>query len=303
MTPTEMINKIRSSANLDNNNDFSKSIAVKLKSGKIGFQLIAPSEDNMFRARTQHIIPTVPNEDDKNEKWIIADCKGEGCPVCMAVNAFKQTDISVDDINSAYMPKYPYKNIKSVFTQPEHFLLFAKITTDQADNGDYLPKNAELGSTHLIQFPRTALSGLIDAYADYKETNDDSDEDTPPLVAIFDKNSDTAQSLSIICRVTNQPYSVNFTFGKVKEIKRSEIDEDKMKLLIEAPEVPAEHYEKCVKRIEKIKNYFLKIPTASVNTVTDMDDSDLPFSLGDTPSVKEESTKDSEDDFNIDDLL
>lgn len=244
LTPTEMLNKINDSVN----NDFSKSFPIKLKAGKIGFQLIAPDDNNLFKPRIQHFIPNAPGE---NDKWLVADCKIEDCPVCSAVNDFIKADISVDDINSAYMPKYPYKNVKSVFTQPEHYLCYAKILTDQADTGNYLPSGAKLDDTYLIQFPKMALLNLLNSYKEYVEINDCDDS----LFAIF-KDNDVAKSLNIVCRVAVKPYSVNFTFGKVKEIKRSEIDEDKMKLLIETPKVPAEHYDKCVERIKRIRDYF-----------------------------------------------
>lgn len=302
LSPMDILNNVRNKAKLDNN-DFSKSIAIRLKPGKIKFQLIAADSDYLFRPRTQHMIPTVPHEEDKNEKWMIADCKGTGCPICAAAESFKKSGVELDDVNEAYNPKFPYKTLRAVFTQPEHYLLCAKVLADNADDGNYLPKDSEIGSTHLIQFPRTALNNLMSAYEDAMD--DAEDEEVPPLFAIFEDDN-KASSLTITCRVTNQPYSCTFSFGKVVEVEKKDIDEEKLKLLVEAPEVPEEHYAKCVKRIKDIQNYFVK-PTASTSYAdeSDEDDGELPFSMGDedeksktTSSSSKNETEDSEFDIN-----
>lgn len=294
MNAMEMLNNIRNKAKLDNN-DFTKSNAIRLRAGKIKLQLIALDDEHLFRPRTQHMIPTIPHEDDKSEKWMIADCKGEGCPVCAAVDAFKHSGVELDAINEEYNPKYAYKSLRSVFTQPEHFLLCAKILADQADDGSYLPKDAELGSTHLVQFNRTALNNLMSAYEDYMDDLElGEDEEVPSLFAIFN-GEDKAKSLTISCRIANQPYSCTFAFNKVAEIKKSEVDEDKLKLLEEYPQVPEEHYEKCIKRIKDIQNYFIQ------SDKNDGDDSDLPWS---NKNSSKSSNVDGDDaDFDIEDML
>lgn len=287
MSPQEMLNNIRGKANL-NKEDFTKSIAIKLKAGKIKFQLLALNSEHLFKPRTQHLIPTIPHEEDKNEKWLIADCKGQNCPVCTAANMFKQSGITVEEINEEYSPKFPYKSIRSLFTQPEHYLLCAKVLADQADEGQYLPKDAELGSTQLIQFNRTALNNLMSAYEDFLEDNEDNG-DAPALFAIFDDEK-VAKSLTITCRVSMQPYSCTFTFGKTNDVDLNSVDVEKLKLLEETKDVPNEHYEKCVKRIKNIQNYFSRT-SASNNSVEKSADA----SLNNLSSL--------DDDLNIDDIL
>ena len=296
--PMDILNGIREKAKL-NNDDFSKSVAIRLKPGKIKFQLIAKDDEHLFRPRTQHMIPTVPDEDDKNEKWLICDCKGEGCPVCVAAAAFKNAGVELDDVNAAYNPKYPYKSLRSLFTQNEHYLLFAKILADQADDGNYLPKDAEIGSYHLLQFPRTALNNLMSAYED---ALDDADgEEIPPLFAIFNGDK-TAESVTITARITNQPYSCTFSFNKPAEVNIKDVDAERMDLLENIPEVPEEHYEKCVKRIKQIQNYFVK--PANKRVIEDEDDGELPFNVKTpkklSPPIAE---KTEDDDLDIDDLL
>ena len=300
MSPTEMLNSVRSKAKLGDN-DFSKSIAIRLKPGKIKFQLVAADCEHLFKPRVQHMIPTVPGEDDPNEKWMIADCKREDCPVCKAANAFKKSGVaSLDDINNAYNMKYPYRSIGALFTQPEHYLLCAKVLADQADDGSYLPKDSEIGSTHLIQFPRTALNNLMSAYEDYIEDND-SDAD---LFAILDDETEEAKSLQITCRVTNQPYSCTFAFNKVAKISKEDIDEEKLELLTTDKEVPEEHYENCVKRIRKIQNYFsgnqMREEEADRNKLIDDITEDTPFDLDDEKPAK---NKVEDDDLDISDML
>lgn len=294
--PMDILNKVREKAKL-NNEDFSKSIAIKLKAGKIKFQLIAKDDEHLFRARTQHVIPKLPNEDDVNEKWMVADCKGEGCPVCAAINAFKNSGVTVEEVNEAYTPKFPYKNLRSVFTQNEHYLLFAKILSDQADDGNYLPKDSEIGSTHLIQLPRIALNNLMSAYED--AIDDAEGEEIPPLFAIFNDDK-TAESLTVTARITNQPYSCNFSFGKVVEVSIDDVDKDCMGLLETPKEVPAEHYENCVKRIKKIQNYFVK--SSATNNATEEDD--IPFSMSDSNEKPTKvHTTNVDDDLNLDELM
>lgn len=293
--PMDILNSIRSKAKLDNE-DFSKSVAIRLKPGKIKFQLIANDDEHLFKPRTQHMIPTVPECDDKNEKWMVCDCKETGCPVCTAVTAFKNSGVTLEDVNEAYNPKYPYKSLRSIFTGNEHYLLLAKILADNADDGSYLPKDAQIGSTHLIQFPKSALNGLMSAYEDMLEDADDSD-DVPALFAIFNGDK-TANSVTITARIAYQPYSCNFTFGKPVDVNYSEIDTDKLDLLVESPQVPEEHYEKCVKRIREIQNYFIK---PSKNVVdTDEDDDDLPFTMNDNKNKKSFNTTKADDDDDID---
>lgn len=299
LTPQDMLNNIRNKAKLDNT-DFSKSVAIRLKAGKLKFQLLAANSDNLFKPRTQHMIPTVPYEDDKNEKWLIADCQGENCPICLATNSFKQSGVELEDINAAYTPKYPYKNIRALFTQPEHYLLCAKILSDQADEGSYLPKDAELGSTHLVQFTRTALNNLLSAYEDYMDDFADSAEEgqeTPSLFAIFD-NEKVAKSLVITARITNQPYSCTFSFNKVAEISSDTIDKSKLELLETSPEVPEEHIQKCVNRIKAIQNYFIKSSDVPISTIKNYNTV--------SSELEDKTTKVSsptDKDFDIDSLL
>lgn len=258
-SPTDILDNIRSKAKLDN--DFAKSTAIRLKAGKIKIQLLAKDPEHLFRARTQHIIPTIPNDDDKNNKWLVADCIGDDCPVCMAAQSFKNSGISVDDVNEAYNPKYPYKNLRSLFTQNEHYLLCGRVLADEADEGSYLGKDDELGSTHLIQFNKTALNGLMSAYEDFLDDYDyeSEDDEAPALFAIFD-GEEKANSLVITCRITNQPYSCQFTLSKTVDVNIKDCDEDKLDLLDEAnAPVPAEeHMNNCVDRIKDIQNYFIK---------------------------------------------
>lgn len=298
LSPLDIISRVREKAKLENN-DFSKSQAIRLKAGKIKFQLVAKDSDYLFRARTQHMIPTVPHDDNKDNKWMVADCKGENCPVCKAVKAFKDTGITVDEINDAYEPKYPYKNVRSLFTQNEHYLLCGVILGDQADNGNYLPKDSKLGDTHLIQFTQTALNNLMSAYEDFIDDfsdNSEDNEEVPPLFAIFD-GEDKAKSLTVTCRITNQPYSATFSFGKVVELEKNAVDLDKLNLLEEAPEVPDEHYENCVKRIKDIQNYFIKnndYVESKNDILADLiSDDEVPFPV-------KEPNLDDDDDFDLD---
>lgn len=260
MTPFEMLNKVRTSAKLDTK-DFEKSIAIKLnKAGKIKLQLIAPSEDFLFRARTQHFIPTLPDNEDPNEKTMAIDCQGENCPICDAALSFKNSGVTVEAINEAYKPKFPYQKLRNVLTQPEHFLIGARILTDNAEEGTYLPKDAELGSTQLIQFSKSALNSLMSAYEDYLTDYDGDVEDLPPLFGIVEGSTDKIKSFTVNLRVQTQPWSYNFTFGnKAAEVDVKDVDMEKLKFIKEAT-VPTEDYmEKAVKRIKELQNWFTGI--------------------------------------------
>lgn len=299
LSPMDMLNRVREKAKLSTNNEFANSIAIKLgKPGKIKLQLLANSPDYLFKPRTQHMIPTLPHEDNKDEKWLVADCKGEGCPICIAANNFKKTNITVDEINDAYTPKFPYKSVRALFTQPEHFLLCARVLSDQADDGSYLPKDAELGSTQLIQFNKMALNNLMSAYEDFIEDNEE-EEDVPPLFAIFD-DEDTAKSLTITCRITTQPYSCSFSFNKAVDVKKSDVDINKLSVLEETKEVPSEHYEKCVKRIRDIQNYFFSDSNHSLG-INDIDnipvDTNNTIGVENTISPSSQSSAPSETNF------
>lgn len=290
LSPTEMLNAVRSKANLGEQTDYSKSAAIRLKAGKIKFQLIAADCEHLFKSRVQHVIPPVPGEDNPNEKWLVADCVRENCPICKAANVFKKSNVTtLEEINNTFNMKYPYRSISALFTQPEHYLLLAKVLSDQADDGSYLPKESEIGSTHLIQFPRTALNNLMSAYEDYLE--DHEDEENEDLFAIFDDGKIKAKSLQVTCRVTNQPYSCTFAFGKLLEIDKADVDSDKLDILAsEEVKVSDEHYNKLIKRIKDMQNYFSgNAIKEEIEEITE----DIPFGL------KEEK----KDDFSIEDML
>lgn len=260
MSPRDILNKVRNNAKLDENN-YNITNVIKLKPGKIKMQLLTDDADFLFRPRTQHLIPTIPNEEDKNEKWLVADCAGNNCPICKAVESFKNSGVTVDDVNNTYNFKYKYKTLRSVFTQNEHYLLCAKILEDKADDGTYLPKNAEIGSTHLVQFNKMALNSLMSSYEDFlDDLNVDNEEDEPSLFAIFDGNDEyeVANSLIITCRITNQPYSCSFSFSRSANIAFNNVDKTTLKNFHKAIEPTEDYVNKCVERIEKIKNYFVK---------------------------------------------
>lgn len=303
LSPMDILNNIRSKAKLDDNS--SKNAIVKLKAGKIKFQLIAKDANYLFKSRTQHVIPTTPDNDDNQEKWLILDCKKENCPVCDAVDTFKKSGISIERVNEVYKPKYPYKNLKSVFTQHEHYLLCAIVLDENAEEGSYLPKDEELGSTQLIQFSRMALNNLMSDYEDWVKENFDDEDEVPSLFAIFgDENK--ANSVIITCKVRTLPYSCTFSFTKNATVDMSTVNSDKLDILSEPPaEIPEEYVEKCVKRIKDIQNYFVKL-----------EDNALPFNLTEEDDTtffdkkeKEQSssqkkdTNNDDDDFDLDDLL
>lgn len=270
MTPMEMLDKIRQKANITDS-DYEKQTAVKLnKAGKIKFQLLAMSPDYLFRARTQHFIPKTPDCDDPNEKILVVNCKGDNCPVCDAAYAFKNSGVKLEDVNNAYKSKYPYTNLRSVFTQAEHFLVCAKILADNAEEGNYLPKDASVGSTQLIQLSKSALSSLMSAYEDflddYTDDNGGDVDSLPPLFGIFD-GENSVKSFVINCRVQTQPWSYNFTFGKAIETKIEEVDKEKLALLEKGFSEPTEDYvAKVIERIKNIQNYFVGL-SANINTI------------------------------------
>ena len=86
--PLELLNKIKDTAKLEKTE---KTDVIKFnKAGKIKFQLLALDSDYLFKSRTQHFIPTIPNEEDKNEKMLVSDCIGYGCPICEASTDFRK---------------------------------------------------------------------------------------------------------------------------------------------------------------------------------------------------------------------
>lgn len=292
-SPMEMLNKIRSKANLDENN-FSNQVAIKLnKEGKIRFQLLALSSDNLFMPRTQHFIPKVPNVDDSKQKIIVCNCLGENCPICNASMSFRNSGVTLDEVNDVYTPKYPYRSLRSVFTQPEHFILGAKILLDSPDEGSYLPKDAEIGSTQLIQFSRSALNSLLQAYEDYTDDlNIEDENEMPSLFSIFEDGNKTAKSFIISCRIQTSPYSYAFTFGKVNEISIEEVDTEKLKALSELDRPNEEYLQSAVTRIKDITNYFVtpSYSNSSADNITS------------TNNSKSKTESDDFNDLNLDDL-
>lgn len=283
MSPRDILNKVRNSAKLDETN-FTSTNVIRLKPGKIKMQLVTDDVDFLFRARTQHVIPTVPNEDDSKEKWLVCDCQGNKCPICKAADAFKASGVTVDEVNETYNPKYKYKNLRSVFTQNEHYLICAKILEDRADDGTYLPKDSELGSYHLVQFNKMALNSLMSSYEDFLDDLDEDAESEPSLFAIFsgDDENEKVSSLIVTCRITSQPYSYSFSFSKSAELTFSEVDKTTLKSLHEAITPTEEHINKCVDRIKKIENYFVKNTNIDVDAEDDvLDDNDLDLNIDD----------------------
>lgn len=307
LSPKEMLDKIRSSAKLDEN-EYGNQIAIKFnKPGRVKLQLLALDSEHLFKARTQHFIPTLPNNDDPNEKIMVVDCKGEGCPVCAAATAFKNSGIKVEDVNAAYNPRYPYPKLRNVFTQPEHFLLCARILADQAEDGKYLPKDAELGSTQLIQLSKSALNSLMSSYEDFITDYDDDIEELPPLFGIFEDGADKVKSFTVNLRIqVSGSWSYLFTLGKAVEVSFEDVDKDKLKLLEEMKEPTDDYVEKAVKRIHDIQNYFIGDSSSTYTTaktkldeVLDKDD-DLPFSMEETKVTSNDIEDD--DDFDLETL-
>lgn len=298
-SPLDILNSVRDKAKLDDNYS---NVAIRLRAGKIKLQLLAPDEENLFLARTQHVIQTVPG-DDSGTKVLFCDCTGD-CPICREGKKLKELDVSVDDINSVYDVKYPFKSVRSFYTAAEHFLLCARVLGDNADDGSYLPKNSEIGSTHLIQFPKTALNNLMSAYEDFIEDNFDGDietaEDVPNLFAIFD-DEDLADSLTISCRVTNSPYSCTFSFNKVAKVAKEDVDMDKVEKLRFGLDKPSsDMVDKCVQRLRNICKYFAKNTGKSFNDDDYIDEDDLPFTMGDEDESSDKKKSDDEDESSDD---
>lgn len=298
-SPMDILNQVRNKAKLDNSN-FANSFAINLVPGKIKFQLLALTPDNLFIPRTQHFIPRSPDSESSDEKALVADCAGDGCPVCAAADKFKAESYTVENVNEMFPDvKYPYKTVKSLFTQKEHCLLCARILADDADKGNYLPKDGKIGDTYLLKFNKMALNNLMSAYEDFIDDYSDSingeedSEDVPPLFAIFD-GEDSATSLVVTCRITNQPYSCSFTFNKPTTVSATEVNKDKLELLENGlPKVPDEHYQKCVERIDEIRHCFFN----KYHTM-DIDMPDMPFSMDDDSS--EEGPEDTIDESDLD---
>ena len=102
LSPMELLNQVRAKAKLDTK-EFEKSIAIKMnKPGKIKLQLLALDSEHLFKSRTQHFIQKLPDTDDPNEKIMVVDCQGENCPICDAAQAFKNSGVTLEQINTAY---------------------------------------------------------------------------------------------------------------------------------------------------------------------------------------------------------
>nr|CAI9751393.1 hypothetical protein DGKKSRWO_DGKKSRWO_CDS_0102 [uncultured phage]CAI9752279.1 hypothetical protein CVNMHQAP_CVNMHQAP_CDS_0102 [uncultured phage] len=309
LSPTELLDRIRAKAKLDEKG-FDKQVAIKLnKPGKIKLQLLALDSDHLFKARTQHFIPTLPDNEDPNEKIMVVDCQGEHCPICDAATAFKNSGITVDAVNEAYHPKYPYPKLRNVFTQPEHFLLAVRVLADQADDGTYLPKNEAIGSTQLLQLSKSALSSLMSSYEDFLSDYDGDAEELPPLFGVFE-GTDKVKSFTVNLRVQVQgAWSYIFSFGKAIETSTSDVNMDKLKFLSDTVAPTEDYVEKAVKRIHDIQNYFVGAPVVSAppaNTINSTAYS--PVETGYTTAYNKtaadtiNSIVDDDDDFNIDTL-
>lgn len=276
ISPMDLLNKVRSSANL-NVVTTEKSIALKLnKAGKLKFQLIALNEDYLFRSRIQHAIPTLPDNEDTNTKMIVIDCQGKDCPICLAASQFKNSGVTLEAINEAYKPKFPYTKLRSFLTGAEHFLVGIRILADNAEEGTYLPKEEEIGSTQLLQLSKAAFNSLMSAYEDFIEDNEDDIDNLPPLFGIVDNNSDTVDSLTISVRVATQPWSYNFTFGKATKTPKTDLNMDKLKSIEEAPKPTEDYVEKAITRIKDLQNWFV-----GVNNITDENKEEKKTNLSD----------------------
>lgn len=306
MSPRDLLDRVRSKAKLGENN-YEKSIAVKLnKPGKIKLQLIALDSENLFKSRTQHFIQTLPDNEDPNEKVMVVDCQGDGCPVCDAMNAFKNSGVTVEQINEAYKPKYPYPKLRNFMIQPEHFILGVRVLADNAEDGTYLPKDEALGSTQLLQLSKSALNSLMAAYDDFISDSDEDEESLPPLFGVFEDGAKTVKSLTVNLRVQVQgAWSYLFTFGKAVESKLEEIDTEKLKFLEDTTKPSDDYVEKVIKRIHQIQNYF----TGASNLLDDDDEDEITSKQKsvsnsktnvDTKSAIEDLIDD--DDFDIDSL-
>ena len=233
LTPNEIISKVKSTANLRDSEEPQVNIIKINKPGKLKFQIIAPTVDVLFKPRTLHFIQPLPDNDDPNEKVLCVECQKENCPICTAFNVFKNSGITVDEINAAYpQNKYPYTKIKSFITMQEHYLLVVRVLADQAEDGYYLPKDEEIGSTQILQLSKTALNSLMTSYQDYIDDLVDSDVNTETgdysLFGIYDNDSDVINSLSINLRVTTSgQWQYIFTFNKAVEVNKKDIDVSK----------------------------------------------------------------------------
>lgn len=293
LSPMELLNQVRAKAKLDTK-EFEKSIAIKMnKPGKIKLQLLALDSEHLFKSRTQHFIQKLPDTDDPNEKIMVVDCQGENCPICDAAQAFKNSGVTLEQINTAYPSKYPYPKLRNFLTQPEHFLLGVRVLADNAEEGTYLPKDESLGSTQLLQLSKSALSSLMSAYEDFLDEYDDDVEKLPPLFGVFEDNKESVKSLTVNLRVQVQgSWSYIFSFGKAVEVNKSDVDFDKLKLLNETVKPTDDYMENAVKRIHDIQNYFVgnnkSLLTENENNSSIKTDID--------------SLVDDDDDFNIDTL-
>lgn len=288
MSPMEMMNKIRNKAKLDEV-DYGNIIAIRLnKPGKLKVQLVALDPEFLFKSRIQHFIQIVPDNEDPNEKVMVVDCQGQNCPVCAAANALKQSGVTVEMLNAAYKPKYPYQKLRTFLTMPEHYIVCARILQDSAEEGNYLPKGAELGSTQFLQLTKSALNSLMEAYEDFIDDADEDADNLPPLFGVFEDGAKEVESLTISCRVSVQPYAYNFTFGKAVKVKLEDVDTEKLEKLAEGPLEPTEDYmQKALKRIKDIQNYFVGgnsgggIDNIIDSSVYNDGDSVPPFDMGD----------------------
>lgn len=325
--PLDILNKIKNVANLKN--EYAKTIGIKLnKPGKIRFQLVAPDVEHLFKTRTQHFIQPLPNN-ESNENILVVDCQGENCPICEAANSFRKSGITVEQINDAYNPRYPYSKLRNFLTQPEHFLVAARVLLDNADEGNFLPKDAEIGSTQILQLSRTAFNNLMTSYEDFLSDYDDDIEELPPLFGIVDdcKEEGVLTSLSITLRISVQgAWSYTFSFGKGVSVKIEDVDSEKLNVISsDIFKVSEDYMKKAIKRIESIKNYII-----SGNNWNDDDDDeisedisknnvverakqrvmqqqsnkeDIDNILDDSDDVMEEDIKDTvDDDFDLDTL-
>ena len=262
LNPYDVINKVKSVANLEESESMIPSVVKVNKSGKLKFQIVAPNVNCLFRPRVQHFIQTLPDSDDPNESIIYAECSKNNCPICAAVDTFKNCDITPEDINAAYSLKYPIKKVKSFFTSSEHYLLCIKVLSDQADDGYYLPKDEELGSFQILQLSRTALNSLMASYQDYIEDASDSginvNSGDYSLFGLLDDDNDPIKSLVVSLRVqTNGQWQYIFSFNSSASIDKNSIDQDKIKFIQEIPEYPDDYLQKAINQINKIKNYFI----------------------------------------------
>lgn len=299
LSPIDVLNNIRSKVKLEDS--FEKQVVMRLnKEGKIKLQLLAPDQDHLFKARTQHFIPTLPGEEDPNEKSIVINCMGSNCPICNALSTLKYSNVTVEALNDAYSPKYPYTKLRSAFTYPEHFLIAARVIED---GNKFLPKDESFDDVQIVQFSRSALNSLLHAYEDMLEDNEDALDSLPPLFGIVnDNNNYTVKSLIVTLRIQTQPWSYSFTFNtKGVECDLTEINKTERLEQITSDTTPNEDYvEKAVSRINEIKNYFNN-SVKSTNVVSAPN-----TKVSNSEPIKEPSIDDiidtDLDDFDIDSL-